>query len=373
MRVLHLINSLGLGGAQTIVKAVMESQKNNKNIFLFVLRHKKNEIRINHPNVFIYPTESVYSLKPLKELKNYIRENSIDILHCHLPRQQLFGYWIKKDFPNIKLIFHEHGNVFDSDYFVPLLLKIIQGRADRFIAVSNAIKKGLIEKASVDPSKIVVLYNFVDHNMFSRNKIKLDVQKERRKLNIKKNDFVAGYAGRIVYRKGWREFIKSASEISRKNPNFKFLIAGDGDEKEKLLESIEKEGVKDNVIYLGRISDMVWFYSLIDCFVLPSYWEGLPMVQLEAMAMEVPMVSCNGPGMDEVAFDNVNSLLCSPKDSNALSEKIIKLSENSALRIRLIHNGITTAKKYSLENFNKELNSIYLDILQNDKKKISRT
>ena len=370
MRVLHIINSLGLGGAQTVVKGILESQKNNKDIFLYVMRRKKKELKIEHPNIFIYPSESVYSIKPLKELKNFIKKNNIEILHCHLPRQQLFGYLLKKTFPNIKVIFHEHGNVFDSDFFVPFLLNHIQGRANAFIAVSNAIKEGLIKKAKIDTRKIIVLYNFVDTKIYNRKKIKWDIQKERKKLGIKRGDFVVGYAGRLVYRKGWKEYIEAAKLIVKDNPNFKFLIAGDGTDKEKMLELIQKYNLEKNIIYLGYKSEMVWFYSLLDCFVLPSYWEGLPMVQLEAMAMKIPLVSCNGPGMDEVTMNNENSVLCPPRDYILLSQKIIIISKQTALRKKLLINGLITAKKHSLKTFNKELKKIYEVVMKDGKKNI---
>jgi glycosyltransferase involved in cell wall biosynthesis len=370
MKILHLINSLGLGGAQTVVKGIFESQKDNKDLFLFVMRRKKNEIKINHSNVFIYPSESVYSLEPLKELRQFIKRNSIDILHCHLPRQQLFGYLLKKDFPSLKVIFHEHGNIFDSDLLVPFLLNHIQSRANAFIAVSGAIKEGLIKKSRINPKKIIVLYNFVDTTIFNRKNIKWNIQKEREKLKINKGDFVIGYAGRLVYRKGWKEYIESANLIIKNHPNFKFLIAGDGVDKEKMLKLINRYNLEANVIYLGYRPDMVWYYSLLDCFVLPSYWEGLPMVQLEAMAMQIPLISCDGPGMNEVAINKENSLLCPPKDYIKLSQKMIELFKNKLLRRKIIINGLKTSKIYSLNNFNKKLDEIYRAILKNDKKSI---
>ncbi len=291
MKVLHIIDSLGLGGAQTVIKGIFETQKSNKNIFLFALRKREINMEIKHLNVYLFNSNKRYSLKPIKELRKLIEKESIDILHCHLPRSQITGWILKKRyFPKIRLIFHEHSDIYDNKV-LPFLFKKIQNRVNLFIAVSKATKQELIKKANIDPKKIVVLYNFVDLEKFNRKNIKWNIQKEREKLGIGRDEFVIGFAGRLIERKGWRDFIEAANILIKENKKFKFLIAGDGPEKQKMLDLIEKYNLNSNIIYLGYQSKMVWFYSLLDIFVIPSHWEGLPMAQLEVMDMGIPMIS----------------------------------------------------------------------------------
>jgi len=115
MKILHIIDSLGLGGAQTVVRGIFESQKDNRDIFLFALRRRDITMEIDHINVKIFNSNKKYSFKPLIKLKELIRKEGIEVLHCHLFKSQLFGVIIKIFyFPKIKIIFQEHGKIFSK-------------------------------------------------------------------------------------------------------------------------------------------------------------------------------------------------------------------------------------------------------------------
>jgi glycosyltransferase involved in cell wall biosynthesis len=174
----------------------------------------------------------------------------------------MIGFIIKKFyFPKIKLIFHEHGMIFGSekgnpleDLFVKLFLKLTKKNVDLVIAVSKATKNELFKKAKISADKIEILYNFVDLDKFNRKNITWDIKQEKEKLGIKKNECVIGFAGRILERKGWREFVESVKKFR----NIKFIIAGDGEEKALLIKQIKGF---NNIIYLGYYCEMVKFYS----------------------------------------------------------------------------------------------------------------
>jgi glycosyltransferase involved in cell wall biosynthesis len=105
---------------------------------------------------------------------------------------------------------------------------------------------------------------------------------------------------------------------------------------------------------------MVHFYSVLDCLVLPSHWEGLPIVQLEAMAMELPVISCNGPGMDEVpAQDDSEVLFVNVKSPQEIADKIIYLRANPEIRIRLGENALKKASVYNITSYLENLEKIY--------------
>ncbi len=163
MKVLHIIDSLGLGGAQTVVKGIFEAQKDNLDMYLYSLRMREITVEVDHLNVKIQKSKSKYTLSPLLELKHVIGREKIEILHCHLFRSQVFGWLLKKIwFPHIKLIFHEHGEIFYSNpCFVPFL-KVSARAVDTYIAVSKATRDLLVSKATTPKEKIQVLYNFVD-------------------------------------------------------------------------------------------------------------------------------------------------------------------------------------------------------------------
>ncbi|MEJ0053256.1 MAG: glycosyltransferase [bacterium] len=360
MKVLHLIDSLTFGGAASLVKDIFEFQPGNTNIYLYPLRLKGNVVDIVHPNVIPTTSKFKYSLFPFFDLYKIIRQNNIDILHCHLFRSQMCGYILKVFcFQHLKLIFHRHGapNEYWFAYVLFLLCSISQ--VDYFIAISKMAQGFLFERAHVPKRKIQLLYNFVNLSKFDVSSV--NVSQARTKLALKKTDFVVGFAARIVEAKGWKEFIGSAV-LLREDRDIKFVIAGDGIDRPQLLSQLERQQLEKQVIYLGYQSNMTDFYAVLNCFIIPSHFETMGLTEIEAMAMEVPVIASNVPGLNEIIEDRKNGLLFPNKDIKALTDKIQLLRDNATLRKALIEQGRRDLQKYSLPEYLKRLDNIYAQI-----------
>jgi L-malate glycosyltransferase len=357
MKILHIVDHLGSGGAQTIVRGIFESQKKNKDIFLFALRKGRINTEIDHLNVKVFNSGKKYSFGPLKELKNIVEKEGINILHCHLLRSQFFGYLLKKKcFPNIKLIFHEHGKIFQSNFWYPFLLNKFQKRVNLFIAVSKATKNKLIKKADINFKKIVVLYNFVDLDKFNRKNITWNIQEEKEKLGIKKDDFVIGFMGRLNKVKGCKYLIKAFPHL---HFPYKVLITGDGPLNKSLNKLTESLNIKKNVRFWGYIKDVKKFYSLLDVYVMPSLSEASPVVFYEAQALGVPIIGSNVNAINEFVISNKNGLLFKVRDEIDLAKKIKLYLRNNDLRKEMIKNSLGNIEKYSLRGYLEKLNIIY--------------
>jgi L-malate glycosyltransferase len=360
MKILHIIDSLGLGGAQTVVKGIFETQKDNKDIFLFALRTREITTEIDHKNVFLYSSKSKYSLAPLLALKKLVEKEKIDILHCHLFRSNVFGWLLKVIwFPRIKLVIHEHGGVIEDGLPYKLFLKISRRSVDLYIAVSKFIRVSLTE-SGVPGGKVKLLYNFVDTEKFNRDRITWNIADERKKLGIPANAFVVGFAGRLTERKGWREFVQAAAIISKQGKSIKFLIAGDGADRDKLLKLIAGNGLQNQISFLGRVQDMTWFYSLLDCFVIPSHYEPMGITELEAMAMQVPVVASNVPALNEIIKDEINGILFDVEQNN-LAEKITLIRIDTQLRGHISKNCTEDIQRHNLVEYLNKLQKVYAD------------
>jgi L-malate glycosyltransferase len=338
--------------AQTVVKGIFEAQQTNRNIFLYALRKRQINIEINHPNTFTYNTHQKFSF-PLFALKNFIQEHNIEILHCHLAKSQIM-WWMLKTlfFPDIKLIFHEHWEIFEDWKLYPFLMDCFRNKVDTYIAVSRVIKVKILEKTNFGENKIHILYNFVDLNRFKIIK-NFDLENERKKYWLNQNDFIIWFAGRLVERKWWKEFVESAKILSKKY-NMKFLIAGVGPDKEKLLEMTKGSS---NIQYIWYVDNMVDFYNWLDVFCIPSYWEWLPMAQLEALWCWVSIISSDWPWLNEVIKEKKNYF--QNKKIDDLINKIETIYSDKDLRHDLVKNWLQEVKKYSLENYLVELYEIY--------------
>lgn len=361
MKVLYLIDSLGLGGAQTVVKGIFEAQKSNKDIFLFALRKRKINININHLNVKIFNSDVKYSFGPLKELKELVEKEKIEVLHCHLFRSQIFGYILKrKYFPQIKLIFHEHGEIFQKHILYNIFMRFSRKYINRYIAVSNATKQKLIEKMGVDPNKIIILYNFVDLEKFNPQNIKLNLQREREKLGIEEEEFVIGFVGRLAKIKGCEYLIKSLSYLYFP---YKVLIAGDGPEREYLEDLASKLKVKDKIIFLGYQDEIINFYFLLNVLIMPSLSEASPMAFYESQAIGLPIIGSDVPAINEFIIPHKNGLLFEVKNEIDLSKKITYLIENQSFLTKLSKNSLKNIKRYSLKEYLKGLNKFYVNLI----------
>lgn len=367
MKVLHVIDSLGLGGAQTIIQQIFDRQVDNPNIYAIALRKKDIETPIQHPNVKILESKSKYALRPLLEVRDFVRANKIDILHCHLFRSEVFGYWLKKFFcKDITLILHQHGQIVGSDfnsgienYTYPRFLRRSKKLVNKYVAVSQSMKDLMMEKSDIPDQSISLLYNFVDLNKYQLGVVnETEAKSFRKKYGYSDQDFVVGFAGRIIERKGWRTLLKAAAVIKETHPHYQFIMAGDGPEAGLLQEKIQELSLQDTVQHIGYFNQMPLMYTAIDALTLPSHFEGLPMTQLEVMAMGVPMVTTDGPGMAEVAVADKDALYFKMKDPKDLAKRLLEL-EDPSLRQKLVDNALETVKAYSLSSYLGSLDKLY--------------
>lgn len=360
MKVLHLIDHLGIGGAQTVVTGILTRDREQD---CFAIRNKKASA-VNIDNVYCSMSKSKLKLNVLTlfKIKKLILQNNYPILHCHLFAGYLYGYLLKRLwFPAIKLIFHEHGQIFRKQKLYDSFLNYSPNKVDLFIAVSEATKRKLIENAGIPENKIKVLYNFVDLEKFSPEVLgTYDRNGQREKLGINEEDFVIGFAGRLIERKGWRELCLAMK--SHENRNIKLLIAGVGLEAKKLQYMIKELDMKREVIYLGLVNDILKFYSCIDCFIIPSHWEPLGITEIEAQACGIPIIATNVEGLNEVVSDKKTGLLFKPKNEKELAEKIELIERDKDLREKLVENGLFSVKKYSLDNYLIILGGFYAEV-----------
>jgi glycosyltransferase involved in cell wall biosynthesis len=345
MRILYLIDNFSLGGAQTIVKGLMENGAENMQIYAIALRQKQPTLIIDHPNATAFPSNSKYSFKVLKFLKNFISEKKIEILHCQLPRSIVMGYLLKRAFPDIKYIIHEQGDVFESRAY-SMLLRIMRKKADGILTCSEATGEMLTRRSHVELQKIRVLYNFVDLSRFSPDK------------NSSFQGQKIAFAGRIEKRKGWREFIKAALYF-KDQTELSFHIAGTGTEVGSLVRGIRKQ--KDaHIEYLGFRADMKAFYQDMDLLVIPSHFEPMGMVAVEAMACGLPVLAANVPGLNEIVKHKINGWIYTSLSVSELTGAIEEILDCDPDEINsIVERGIEHAHEYSLQIFSGKLQEYY--------------
>ena len=161
--------------------------------------------------------------------------------------------------------------------------------------------------------------------------------------------------GRLTYQKGFDLLLEIAKELKIKIPDWKIILYGEGEDREKLLSQIELyklDGFVEIRQFTKKIQDV---YLESSIYLMTSRWEGLPMVLIEAQSMGLPIVALDCPcGPSDIIVANKNGFLCNPDDFDGFIQAVVKLANNDDLRIKMSKASIELAKRYSTESVSKK-------------------
>ncbi len=201
--------------------------------------------------------------------------------------------------------------------------------ADKIVCPSNSIKRELGRYSWLDRNLIEVIPNGVDLDYFHPG----DSQAEARvQFGLPSNGLVVGIVGRLTHQKGHKLFLQAAKLLAKSFPQVVFWVVGDGERKGELEDIAKELGIRERVIFSGYRTNLPLVYAALDILVLPSLFEGLPNVVLEAMACGKPVVATRVGGVPEAVEDGVSGLIVSPNNHSQLAQSIKKLLYDRLLR-----------------------------------------
>ncbi|HDH99790.1 MAG: hypothetical protein DRP94_00975 [Candidatus Latescibacterota bacterium] len=222
--------------------------------------------------------------------------------------------------------------------------------SDRIVAVSRAVKRGLVARG-VPPWSIVVIHNGIPLDRFE-GVSQGDVERLRARLGIGEEKVIG-----VVSRRKRQEELIEALKFLPKDVRVLFLGIG---EDVKLSKLARKLGVDDRIAYLGWQEDVRPYYSVMSVSVLPSTTEGLSQTILESMLCGVPVVATRAGGNPEVIEDGRNGFLYDPGDSRTLARRIEVLLEDEDTRRRIIQEAKrTVVKRFDIERTIDETERLY--------------
>lgn len=206
-------------------------------------------------------------------------------------------------------------------------------------------------------SKFKVINNAVDNEVFKPIDDKLAIKKIKKELNIKE-EIILGHIGRFTEQKNHKYIIKIINELKNKNFKFKLILIGDGALKEEVLNEFKVRNIDKYVIYLGLQDDINKYMNIMDLFIFPSLYEGLPVVLVEAQSTGLPCIVSDKITKDVDLGLGLIEFLSIDNDVDLWVEKIIQK------RIRKLYNKdmileCLKSKGYSLFNTTHEIVNIY--------------
>ena len=322
------------------------------------------KLGIKHHSLSVTNRPSIDSL-----IKTYriIQKVSPAILHTHGGTAGFYGRLAAAiNFKGVTIHTY-HGIHYLNAY--RFRLKFLYKMVDRFllnftdctICVAQndfdiGMKAGVVKK-----EKAVVIHNGIDIIKFSHVSEHNDFE-----IKLKKEEdlVVIGSVGRLHYQKGYEYLIEASKVILSNHPNVKFVLIGDGELRGSLESLTKKYGIDTSFVFLGNRTEIPELLAQMDIFVLPSLWEGLPLVLLEAMAANKPVVATNVNGITELIKSEEDGILVPPKDASALALGINRLLDGVELRNRLAENGYKKVlNEFSLNGMIEKTESVYLKLL----------
>lgn len=371
MRIVHLIGGGDVGGAKTHVLYLLKELGKHIDVKLISLRPGSfaNDARSMGIDVTVVKSGNI--LSDIKNVTEIIRDGGYDIIHSHGAKANMFSLSASRrlGLPTVTTVHSDYKLDYMHSLYKRLSIGLTNSIALRFmgnyIAVSRNFKEMLVNR-NFNPSDIFVLYNGMDFSApaveYSRKSLL-----EKYHLDIKEGDIIVGIAARLYPVKSIATIVKAAKLVKDRNPNVKFLIGGDGEDR-KQLENLSKNlNLTDTVFFLGWMDDPNELMSSVDISVLTSISESFPYSILEGARFRKATISSNVGGIPDLIDNGVNGCLFNPGDYFKFSEFILELSADDEKR-RVMGEKIyeRAIKDFSVECMARTQLDIYSGILRKE-------
>lgn len=272
---------------------------------------------------------------PFKAMKlaRYVNRNRIDIVHTDYSRDLFTLVPALKMSKPTPLVLHKHvGTIRPKNLPVhPFLYRNV----DHVIAISEVIRRNLLETHPLRPDQVGVIHHGIDLERFVPNLARRDAL--RAGLGIAPDEPVVGIVGRLQKSKGHLEFLEVAKRILPEFPRARFMVVGEasrGEDEEAnfILDRIGAADLGDRFILTGYRDDVPDVLGAMDLFLFPTHSEAFGLVIVEAMAMEVPVISADCDGVPDIVIDGETGLLTPPTDVDRLTAATARLLADADLR-----------------------------------------
>ena len=277
-----------------------------------------------------------------------------DLVQTQMIRGDIYGRWaaMRVGVPYISVVhnmdiwkqtrrwFHRFATWFDAQGLA---------HAARIVTVSEAVKQHISTRQGIRPSAIEVIPNAIDIEKFSQKHAAAELSALRASLQIPPGAAVVLTVARVHQQKAPEVWLMAAARVLKKYPKARFVWVGDGPLLAQIKSMVPRE-LKSAILFVGKRRNVPLILHMSDIFVLPSRFEGLPTVLIEAMSAGIACVATNVSGNPELIKHNQRGLLVAPNQAQVLARAIERLLNNKDLRERLGR----TAQEYALIHFTVE-------------------
>ena len=298
----------------------------------------------------------------MRRLARWLAEEKIDVLHSHQYTPFFYAAVARWLHRRQGVIFTEHGRMF-PDYRRPkrmLANRVLVGGRDRVVGVGQAVRQALIANEGLKSERVGVIYNGINLAAYQNSPI-ADRNAVRLEFGWTDDHFVIVQVARLNALKDHLTAVRAFQQVHAALPNARFLIVGEGEEREAIEAEIDKRDLGEYIRLAGLRKDVPRVVTACDLLWLTSVSEGIPLTLIEGMAAGLPVVATDVGGVSEVVTANETGLLAPAGNDGELAAAVLSLARDSALRRRLA----TAGQQRALERFSEDqMVAAYADLYQ---------
>ncbi len=357
--ILFLSTSSGPGGAEQVISnlaASIDPAKYRGVLCLFRPGWLQERSQGCGVPTYVIPTQGMTDWRWAFRFRDLLKDEHVDLIHAHEFDANVQGTTVAA-YLGIPLVATVHGKHYFWEKFRRRLAYRWVSRRATMVAVSEDLRRFIVENVGIASDRISVLYNGVN---VPPAPVPADIETCRREMNVPDTDRVIGVVGNLYPVKGHQYLIDAIPAVLEKYPDTSFVFAGRGELENDLKQQVNRLGLDKRVHFLGLRQDIPRILALLDVFVLPSLSEGLSMAILEAMMAGKPVIATRVGGNPEIVLDGETGFLVTPKDSHALAASLIALLKDRHLAIQFGEKGKRRAEhQFSLQIMVSAYQSLY--------------
>jgi L-malate glycosyltransferase len=369
IKVLFLINDLGLGGVERLTINFANSMDRSKfEIYVATLFSRSNSFFSKKDfkedvNLTTFSFKNFRDIGQWFKLYKFIRKNRFDVVFTQLFAADFMGR-VTAYFAGVPVIATAIQNLIpnlETKFIV--VDKLLRNITDACISPTLAIKEYARDVIKFPEEKIFdIPTNCVDETRFTN--LKIDRGAFREKFSMPANARIIVTVGRLIDQKGHAVLLDAIPAVLAKEKNVYFVIVGDGPLEQKLKERADNLKITDNVRFTGARRDTPELLANSDIFVFPSIWEGQGMILFEAFFSKIPVVASNVGGIPDVVIDGETGTLAEPGSVDNLADKLIMALENPDMVGKLAAKAFERYKDRTMTNSARKLGEVFISLLK---------
>lgn len=365
--VLHIIKSLGRGGAEMLLPETLNKHDKNRYRFhyIYFIPWKYQMVEAIEKEggrvTCLSAKNNIKILLKARQIAAYVKKHNIELIHCHLPWAGIVGRLVGK-MTGVPVVYTEHNTWERYHKLTYYLNKLSFPSQEKVIAVSADVANSIRKHYHKTKPDIRVVSNGINTEKYSTTqKLDPDIRKE---LDIPGGSIVIGIT--CVFRKQKRLgiWLDIANELHQKFPETFFIIVGDGVLKKEVHEKAESLNMQKYLHFAGLQAETRPYLQAMDIFMMTSGFEGLPIALLEAMSMGCTPACTAAGGIPELVKDNQNGILVPVGDPMLLVSRLSEyLQQPDRLKSLAESARETVITSFSMQKMVSELETIYDEIL----------